>query len=352
MMHTNTQRRAALGLSLVELLVSLAIGTFLIAGAVTVYSRSRSTFTVNEQNARLQETGRFVLALIEPEVQLAGLYGYTNEPSEFVFRAAGADTPIVSTRQDDPAYAPIGAAAHSCGSNFAIDLLQPVGGTNDGAWPYGCAPEGAGAVGGTDTLVLRRADTVVALPDATRIQVYGNRLIGSKLFLNNVSPGPITPDISEIRNLIVRMYYVAAQSDANPAVPALRAKTLGAGPAFFDQEIIRGVEDIQFEFGIDPGRDTNGDGVPDDADANGIADSVSGLTTRYVEPGDPAIDSGLVTAVRVWVRVRSETPEPGFVNDRRFQYASVDFTPNDGFRRVLVSRTFFLRNSRQGSGNG
>ena len=42
------------GLSLIELLVTLAIGTFLIIGAITVQSQTRKTFSVNEQQARLQ----------------------------------------------------------------------------------------------------------------------------------------------------------------------------------------------------------------------------------------------------------------------------------------------------------
>ena len=68
------------GMSLVELLVALAIGAFLIIGAVTVQSQTRKTSSVNEQQARLQETARFVLSVIEPDVQLAGLYGFSNIP--------------------------------------------------------------------------------------------------------------------------------------------------------------------------------------------------------------------------------------------------------------------------------
>ena len=60
------------GLSLVELLVALAIGGFLIIGAVTVQSQTRKTFSVTEQQARLQETARYALSVIEPEVQQAG----------------------------------------------------------------------------------------------------------------------------------------------------------------------------------------------------------------------------------------------------------------------------------------
>jgi hypothetical protein len=53
-------------------------------------------------------------------------------------------------------------------------------------------------------------------------------------------------------------------------------------------------------------------------------------------------------AVRIWVRVRAEAPERGFTDNRTYQYADIQpFTPNDNFRRVLISRTIYLRNSRQ-----
>ena len=79
-MSTRPSSREFRGLSLVELLVALAIGSVLIVGAVTVYSNSRSTYAVNESIARLQERGRYVMSVIEPDIELAGYYGYTNLP--------------------------------------------------------------------------------------------------------------------------------------------------------------------------------------------------------------------------------------------------------------------------------
>jgi prepilin-type N-terminal cleavage/methylation domain-containing protein len=43
------------GLSLIELLVSLTIGSMLIVGAVAVYSQSRRVSTLNDTVARLQD---------------------------------------------------------------------------------------------------------------------------------------------------------------------------------------------------------------------------------------------------------------------------------------------------------
>jgi len=50
--------------------------------------------------------------------------------------------------------------------------------------------------------------------------------------------------------------------------------------------------------------------------------------------------------VRVWILVRAENPEVGFIDDRVYNYGNrVNFQPNDGFRRVLFTRTIQVRNS-------
>ena len=111
--------------------------------------------------------------------------------------------------------------------------------------------------------------------------------------------------------------------------------------------MVRGVEDIQIELGVDPGEDRNADDDPDDIAGDGMADLVNGIVARYVKPGDAILSSGQVVAVRIWVRVRAEEPEAGFKDNRVYNYGSVvDFRPNDGYRRVVMSRTIFLRNSR------
>jgi hypothetical protein len=101
------------------------------------------------------------------------------------------------------------------------------------------------------------------------------------------------------------------------------------------------------ELGVDPGEDRNGDDVPDDVANDGMPDYVNGQVANWVTPDDAIVAAGAqVVAVRIWVRVRAEEPEAGFVNRRTFKYASVDFKPDDGYRRVLMSRTIYLRNSR------
>jgi type IV pilus assembly protein PilW len=348
----------ARGFSLVELLVALTISGVLIAGAVTVYSQSRRTHDVSESYARVQEEARYALGIIEPDVQLAGYYGFTNAFDDFqLVDSTGSGIPTTRMEQTDAAVAAVPASAQACGNNFAVDLMQTVQGSNDvfalgPGWGGACAPFGAGAQPGTDTLTIRRASTEAVAASDQFIQLAINRLQpnNQRIVLDGVVPAMPDPDLRSVRNLIVRTFYISQDSEERGVgVPSLRMISLGAGQAFTDTEIMPGVEDLQVQFGVDTG-DYDGDNIiDDDGDGNGIPDSPNGRATRYVDADDAVLPGAQVVSVRIWLRLRAEQPEMGFIDDRRYQYAGVDYTPagaDQPFRRVLVTRTIQLRNAR------
>jgi type IV pilus assembly protein PilW len=338
------------GLSMIELLVALAIGSFLIIGAVTLQSQSRRNFDVGEQQARLQEAARYVIATIEPELELAGVYGYSQDPSAVMWGDNVSSSALRMTEARAPG---LPASITNCGDNFAVDVLGTVEAT-DGEYTLGCAAQGGGAVADSDVLILRHSAPGRQAASATKLQIYSERLAAqtmTRLFISDTAPDVTLNDFREVRDMVVQAYYVATNADGHPGTPALRVKRLssvGGSPQFIDQELIRGVEDLQVQFGVDPGDDTNGDGTPDDFNDNGMADFVNGYATQYVSAGDPILDTAQVVAVRIWVRVRAELPERGFVDGRTYDYAGIETEPfNDNFRRVVLSRTIYLRNSRQ-----
>jgi type IV pilus assembly protein PilW len=347
------KHRKQQGLSLIELLVALAIGGFLIIGAVTVQSQTRKTFTTNEQQARLQETARFALSVLEPDTQLAGLIGYSNDLSGANFDPGDGTEPVpaklMSTKMGAAAGVP--TVFNECGANFAVDVGLPIQAEDgtDGKWKIGCAAGGSGYLPGTDTLTIRRASVEKVAAEPGRMQVNARRLSTSdtRVFVNGVAPYAVKAGETDIRNLLVKTYYVSPDSDGRPNLPSLRIKQISAkagSGAWDDQELVRGVEDIQVELGIDPGADLDGDGAIDME--NGVAINVNGDVGRYVTPDDAIVAKGQVVTVRLWIRVRAEEAEPGFIDRRSYKYANVSFQPNDGFRRVVMSRTIFVRNSR------
>jgi type IV pilus assembly protein PilW len=339
------------GLSLVELLVALAIGGFLIIGAVTVQSQTRKTFTVNEQQARLQETARFALSVIEPEVQQAGLYGFSNVPDGVSMKIGDVFMYASDMRTIKDAITDMPGVLEGCGKNYVVDVSQSVTAGN-GDWAMDCDPAGGGFLEGTDTLTVRRTSVDKVDPKKGRIQLYTSRVNREQqqLFMDGTAPGPIVDKMSEVRDLIMKTFYVSPSSDGRPNLPSLRMKEISSKDdegEWLDTEVVRGVEDIQIELGVDPGEDRNADDVPDDVAGDGMADFVNGQIANWVPPGDALLESGQVVAVRIWVRVRAEELEPGFADQRTYNYGGVaNFKPADGYRRVLMSRTIYLRNSR------
>jgi type IV pilus assembly protein PilW len=60
------------GLTLVELLVSLVIGLFLLIGVISLFTETRQSFRVNENFARIQENARFGFESLSREIREGG----------------------------------------------------------------------------------------------------------------------------------------------------------------------------------------------------------------------------------------------------------------------------------------
>lgn len=60
------------GLTLIELMVALAISSFIILGVSTVFATSKRVYQSQEGLSRIQENGRFVTAYLTDDLRLAG----------------------------------------------------------------------------------------------------------------------------------------------------------------------------------------------------------------------------------------------------------------------------------------
>jgi type IV pilus assembly protein PilW len=311
------------GFSLTELMIAVVLGLTLLAAFLVVLERCRTGFAANESVARLQDSARHALSVLVPDIELAGFYGFTNRP---VARLAS----------------PLPAGAHACGTGFAVALRVPVEGSDNsfrlGGDARDCEPTASagGASATADTLTVRHAAAFTSAARAGRLQIYSHALAAAGpllLFADGRAPGPVDSDHA-VRDLEIRSYYIANNSVERPAWPALRVKALteSRGAAQFrDEEILPGIEDLQLEFGV---MSAGADGAP---------------RVRYVAPGSAPAHEGSVVAVRLWLRIRADTTEAGFLDTRELNYANVRFAPSPleaRQRRLLIERTVALRNSQ------
>ncbi len=322
-----------LGMSLVELMVSLLIGSILMVGAITIFVKSKDTYRLNETMGRVQENARLALGMLGPDLRLSNFWG------------RGSDANVLTLGAGETDAVPAGlAVAGSCRQNWAIDVQRPIEGFNNN-FPYaGCAPFGNGAQAGSDVLVTRHASSIEA-PAATpgRVQVFSTRTAG-RLFADGIAPVGL-PGTSRVADLIAHAYYVSQDSGPGPApfgsgvgLPSLRRKALVPGPLVQDEEVSPGIEDFQVQIGID---------------TDPIGSPLRGSINRWVNPGNPIIDplsggfdpNAKIVAVKVWLLVRADRREPGFTNSTNYVYADKNVAFNDSFRRLLVSETYQLRNT-------
>lgn len=332
------------GVSLIELMVALLIGLFLIFGAVTIYQQSRTTFRTTEAVARLQETARLAFDVLEADVRMASYWGLNNRADFIVNRGIPTlSTPAPFTTAQA---ANINACGTGTNSNWLIHLDQYIGGTNNGfGLSSNCAAFQGAATNGDMLVVRRAADAQPATLDVNRIYIQTSRIQGTlfvpvsgggcDLLPTNPAciPAAYAPPASQSRQLVVNAYYVSTRSTFRNDVPALRRKSLGninagtVSAAITDEEIAPGVEDMQVLFGVDTTGDTNVD--------------------QYVNPGAVPAGAAVISAT-IWLRIRSEERDFGHVDNTAYQYADMAsaVTIGDNYRRIVVSKTITLRNTR------
>lgn len=321
------------GVTMVELLVALSIGSFLIIGAVQVANQSRQAFRINESIAKVQETAQFAMDTVEADLRMASNWGLLSRTDAVVGQSTTSDA-------DPLGLLPATGSIIECGTDWALDLARPIEGSdNSYTMPATCPAQGTGgAQDQSDVVTVRRATVGVALPDNGRLQVQTTRVQG-QLFKDGARPAGYDAVTSETHNLLVNTYYVAKSSELIPGVPTLRRKTLtvdSGAPAIEDQEVAPGVENMQLQLGVDVDRDNTVD--------------------RYVNPGSAILDPGNIAFIpaarvmtaRIWLLVRSIDRENGIVQPAAgYSLGNAPlFVPNDDFRRLLVSKTILLRNAR------
>lgn len=320
-------------MTLIELMLAMMIGMFLMVGTVTVFTQSRMNFRISDSISRLQENVRFAMDVMEPDIRLAKFWGRSAEPG-LIAAIPGVVNVTCAGGGDQTAWA----------LNLVQELwvVDETSGYNHAALGIPC-PAATVAQPESDALVLRHATGQTMPLQAGTIQVHAD-LSRADVFNDGVVPAGYGA-FAQTHDVVIHVYYVDSGSDRDPNLPSLRLKTL-VGGVLQDQELIAGVENLQIQLGVDT--------------------DVDGDIDRYVDANHAIVDptavgflpDAEVIAARLWMLIRAEQIESGYV-DNTPGYVTPDpdiviipcapgggcLYPNQN-RRLTISKTIFLRNNR------
>lgn len=331
------------GMTLVELMVGLVIGLFVVAVMGSVYVGSRSTFTAQESTGRVQENGRFAMDTITQALRMSG------------FRGCLGQSAVVNTLNTP--------------NGLLYDFGQPVWGSRyaGGAWTpaLGAPVNGLSPVVDGDVLVVRRpagvawaligemADATAALPiTPTAAFAQGDLLMvadcvgAAVLQATNAGPGAagsiahlaggngLVPGVAaaslgrvfsndaRVWRMQTEVYYLAASARRSGQVALWLYRNPTYGEAQ-NTELVTGVERMAISFGLDTDGDLS-------ADRFAAADTVA----NWAQVVNARVE--LLLAGNLDTRTTKALP---------YTFNGVTTTPTDGRPRAVMSTLVTLRNA-------
>jgi type IV pilus assembly protein PilW len=300
---------------MVELIVAMVLGLFLLLALVEILVNGKSSFGSATHLSRLQENGRIATNLIVTDLKRAGYMGGNSNPANI----GGTAGQVIPTTVNCP----------PLNNSWGRQITQPVFGKNDRRGGYGCIPAEDWLRG--DILVTRHAAPWLATGALNPNQMYlRSSLFEGRIFLGSaegVIPENSVEDTPEsVRELQSHAYFVGPSGrncGANP-VPSLFRVDLDVNGLPRTQELLPGIEHFQVQYGLS----TN-----------------NGVTAQYLDADALTLtDWADVATVRIWLLVRAECSETGFADNTTYTMGDVVYTPNDNFRRQLYSSVVMIRN--------
>lgn len=357
--------RHARGLSLIEILVAMALGLVVLAGATNLFLGSSRTFGANESLSRMQEDARFALSTLERDGRAAGYVGC----SPNVRNQIDSTDPFWTNTRGTV----IGWENAGTGVGDTLDLT--VAGNQWSSSSGRGVPGAINALPGNDIIEIRTGRTATDVqPNLVSVSnnqasiglngVQLNRDAGAVLTIvsgdcgfadrfrrgNNSTAntvnlqvsGSMAPDNSTFEfaqsydaagTFIIHtttVYFIGTGASGQPALMSLDTSMPGATTT----ELVEGVETMQVLYGVAPNANST------QASAYVAADAVG--------------DWDNVVSVRIGMLLRSSQPlNTGEPNRRLFNLMGTTINPTGGNiaaptgdqnLRLVATKTISLRN--------
>lgn len=338
-------RKRPFGFTLIELMVALTIGLFILLVLTYVFANTSQSNREIDRAQEQIENGRYALQILTDDLRLAGYYGYLSTlPTASATAPDPCDASSTTTLYNALAYPVQGYRAPDLNSVPSL-----TGTTCD----TGLLPA-SNLQPGSDVLVIRRASTAVSTGAPTDGAAYlqANVATGAVYFGSSGANLPTTNAAgqsntifnkdgttpADTRQLIEHIYFVApcrqgsgtggvcqAGDDSIPTLKRLDLSAANGVATMAITPLVDGIDYFKVEYGIDnapttpdPNTGLAGDGIPDTYTA-----TPSGL------------DWTNVVSARIYIVARNVNPTQGFTDDKTYQVGSALFTTaaNDAYKR-------------------
>ena len=338
------QKHRQHGLTLIELMISITIGTVLMAGIVSIFASSKQSYKLQDTLTYLQESGRFAIDLISKDLRRAGYWGANSQ----VMKTSTAPNIMGTT-----GFVRVTAGNYeTCDATTGLLLEERLFAINDTNSGYGCIPSsGLDAYLQGDVITARYASPQMST--SADMAADGNRFfirssIKSGRLFTGSAEGTLANQITnegptESRAVVANTYYIgdSGKSCGGVKIPALYRVVLDTDGTPIRQKLFEGVEQLQIRVGWD----SDGDRIADkyeDADAPAIADQNPWTWNGLFPFGSK------IVSTRIWILVREQCPDPNYsYSGDPYQMGDLTFTPTGSqlnFRRQLYSATVAMRN--------
>ena len=344
----NTPRRLLRqrGFTLIELMVAIAIGLFLLAGLGSLLLSNVQTRTELDKSSQQIENGRYALQLLSDEFELAGFYGpsgsttFNTVAPPVACPAAVSDLGYTSVASPGTSTVPFPiyalSAAPSCISNVKANTALVV------VSRVSTSPTAVGSLAATETYLQNSGCASDANPFTVAAGVASNFTLLQK---DCVAANP-----GELRKVMQRIYFISTCNECGTDThPTLKVAEFVNG-AVTVTPLVEGIENFQVDYGID----MDGNGSPDCYVSDPNSPPAAQIDPAVCPQTSPAYDwtvaasnwSNVVT-VRIHLLARNLDTSAGWSDTRTYDMGLGTGTVgpfNDAIKRHVYSSVSRLIN--------
>jgi len=334
------------GITLIEIMIALLIGAFLVGGVLQIFIGSKQTYRMQEGLSRLQENGRFALDFLAKDIRMAGFMGcnsqatFTNTlttPAAFLYSfgkaitgfestSASAWTPTIDTEITSSPLGGSDVITIRRADNQSFTVTAHAASTANLTLDATATTANLTTAGFLNSAGANNCATAV-VSDCSAAAVFQVSAIAGSVLSHNAGSGcPADNSTNDLGKTYVNgqvypintiSFYVKTGSGGQPSL----YRRFGSNVT---QELVEGVEQMQILYGEDT--DPTPDGAP-----------------NYYVSANNVVDMTKVVSIRISL-LAATVDDNLAAQPLKYTYNGVTTTPTDRKIRRVFNTTITVRN--------